>query len=374
MASHWYRWTMILPLTTMSLWGATIFTQANLTSDIPGLAANTDPNLKNPWGVSFSPTSPFWISDQGTNVSTLYTGTGAPQALVVTTPPTSGAPLGPTGQVFNSSGGGFALPAGSASLFIFATLSGTIDAWNAGTVATVVATTPNSVYTGLAMGSNSSGSFLYAANFAGGRIDVFNSTFAPTTLAGAFVDPSLPAGYVPYNIENVDGSLYIAYSQVNPATQQAAKGAGLGVVSVFDTDGNFIRRLVSNGGQLNAPWGVTVAPASFGDFSSKVLVGNFGDGTINAFDPSSGAFLGTLQDANGSPIANNSLWALKVRTGGAGVDPNALYFTAGINDEVNGLFGSITASEAIPEPRTFALLVCGIAGLLVYRRSSRRTV
>jgi uncharacterized protein (TIGR03118 family) len=361
---------------TASLWGATIYTQANLTSDIPGLAANTDPNLKNPWGVSFSATSPFWISDQATNVSTLYDGLGALNPLVVSTPPTSGAPLGPTGQVFNNSGGGFALPTGSPALFIFATLAGTIDAWNgaSGTTATIVATSANSVYTGLAIGSNSTGSFLYAANFAGGRIDVFNSTYAPTTLGGTFVDPNLPAGYVPYNIENIGGTLYVAYSQVNPVTHEAAVGAGLGVVSLFDTNGNFIRRLVSSGGQLNAPWGVTVTPAAFGDFSSKVLVGNFGDGSINAFEPSTGAFLGTLQDANGNPIVNNSLWALKVRSGGPNVNPNAVYFTAGINDEVNGLFGSIQAAEAIPEPRSISLIVCGIVGLLVYGRSARRTV
>jgi uncharacterized protein (TIGR03118 family) len=316
--------------------------------------------------MSFGPTTPFWISDQGANVATLYTGTGAPQALVVSTPPTAGGPLGPTGLAFNNSGGGFLLPNGGPSLFIFSTLAGTIDAWNgmSGTTATVVATTPGAVYTGLALAPSASGSLLYAANFGGARIDVFNSSFAPVTVTGNFTDPNLPSGYAPYNIENIGGNLYVEYAQVDPVTHQAAEGAGLGFVSVFDANGNLVRRLAS-GGPLNAPWGVTVAPGGFGDFSNRLLVGNFGDGRINAFDQATGNFLGALQDANGNPIAIDGLWALKTRTGGVGVNTNAVYFTAGINDEADGLFGAL---QAVPEPTTWAFALCGMLGLAIYRK------
>jgi uncharacterized protein (TIGR03118 family) len=362
-----FRYALTLPLMTVTLWG-TPYIQVNLTSDIPGLAANTDPNLKNPWGISFSPASPFWISDQVTNVSTLYNGLGQIVPLVVTTPPTSGVPLGPTGQVANT-GTGFVLPNGSPALFIFSTLAGTIDGWNgmSGTVATLFPGTAGAVYTGLALANNGSGNFLYAANFGGGRIDVFNSAFGVTTLSGTFTDPNLPAGFVPYNIENIGGSLYVEYSRVDPVTHGAARGAGLGLVSVFDANGNFVKRLISNG-PLNAPWGIAVAPSNFGDFSNSLLVGNFGDGDINAFNLSTGAFLGTLQDSHGNPISNNSQWALKVRPSGPFVNPNGVYFTAGINNEANGLFGVI---EVVPEPQTAVLLLCGLAGLLVYGRHRR---
>jgi uncharacterized protein (TIGR03118 family) len=367
MAYHWFRRAIILPLLTATVWGATIYTQTNLTSDIQGLAAHTDPNLKNPWGVSFSPVSPFWISDQGTNLSTLYDGFGVPNSLVVSTPPAGG--LGPTGQVANT-GSGFVLPNGGASLFIFATLSGTIDGWNgmSGTTATLVASTPGASYTGLAMGANASGNFLYAANFAGARIDAFNSAFAPATLAGTFTDPNLPAGFAPFNIENIGGNLFVEYAQVNPVTHIQATGAGLGFVSVFDTNGNFVRRLISQG-SLNAPWGIAVAPASFGDFSNQLLVGNFGDGLINAFDPINGTFLGTLQDGNGNAIMNDRLWALKTRTGGPGVNTNAVYFTAGINNQADGLFGSI---QVVPEPQALALVLVGLAGFVLYGRYGKR--
>jgi len=334
-----------------------VLTQANLTSDIPGEAQNTDPNLKNPWGVSFSLTSPFWISNQVSGNATLFNAAGVPfpaaTPLVVTTPPGS-----PTGQVFNGTMD-FQVN-GTAAHFIFATLGGTIDAWTGGTTATVQATTAGAAYTGLALANNSSGNFLYAANFAGGLIDVFNSTFAPATLSGSFSDPNLPTGYTPYNIQNINGNLYVEYSM------GFTKGAGLGIVDEFDSNGNFIRRVVSAGGVLNLPWGITTAPAGFGPFGGDLLVGNLGDGKINAFDPTTGAFVGVLSDSHGNPIVNDGLWALAFRTA-PGYNPNSLYFTAGINGQKDGLFGTITPT---PEPATFLVGALGLAFLFVVKRRS----
>jgi len=332
------------------------YSQTNLVSNVPGLAQNTDPNLINPWGISFSKTSPFWVSNQGSNNATLYNGAGSPRPLVVSTA------AGPTGQVFNGSSD-FVAPNGNSSLFLFATLSGTIDAWNgaSGTSAATVATTPGAAYTGLALANNGSGNFLYAANALGG-IDVFNATFQKTTLSGSFTDPNLPAGYTPYNIQNVGGNLLVEY------TQGRNTGAGIGVVDQFDANGNFTKRLVT-GGALNAPWGVTLAPSGFGQFAGDLLVGNFGDGHINAYDPNTGAFQGTLTDASGKPFANEGLWGLAFRDA-PGFNPNSLYFAAGINGEQGGLFGAITPT---PEPATFAIAGIGLASIVlaVQRRSSK---
>jgi uncharacterized protein (TIGR03118 family) len=355
-----------------SVQGAALFSapfrQTNLVSDIPGLAANLDPSLVNPWGISHSATSPFWVSDQGTNKSTLYNGFGVPQALVVTTPPVNPPPTGPTGQVFANIAGNF-LDGGAPATFIFATLSGTIDAWNSGngTTAAVAHTTPGAVYTGLAIGNNGA-NLLYAANFGAGHIDVFNSSFAPTTVPGPFVDPMLPpGGYVPYNIQNIGGKLYVEYAKVDPVTHKALVQAGVGVVAVFDTNGGFLQQ-ISAGGALNAPWGVAIAPAGFGQFGGDILVGNFGDGTINAYDPTTGMFLGSLTDASGNPIVNDGLWALEFGNGGTGFNANALYITAGIQGETHGLFAEI---QAVPEPGAMALLGLGFLGIAAIARRRR---
>jgi uncharacterized protein (TIGR03118 family) len=348
---------------------ASPFAQTNLVSNVPGLAAHFDANLRNPWGVSHSATSPFWVSNQVSNNSTLYNAASVPQALIVSVPPSTPPPTGPTGQVNNSFGTGNFVENGAPAAFIFATLAGSIDAWNAsnGTTAAIVATTPGAVYTGLAIGSNASGNFLYAANFAGGRIDVFNSSFAPATVSGGFTNPTLPAGYVPYNVQNVGGKLYVEYAKVDPITHEAAEGAGLGVVDVFDTNGNFVQR-IHNGEQLNAPWGIAIAPAGFGEFGGDVLVGNFGDGTINAFDPITGNYVGTLRDGSGNPIVNDGLWSLDFRAAGSGFDPNALFLTAGIHDEADGLFAEI---QSVPEPAAIALVALGFLGLAGIARRRR---
>lgn len=332
---------------------STDLTQTNLTSDVPGLAQHLDPNLKNPWGISFATASPFWVSNQGSGNTTLYNATGKPQSLIVATPPGS-----PTGQVFNGTGQ-FLAPNGNASLFIFATLAGTIDAWNGGLGTTAATVVPSSgaVYTGLALGNNGSANFLYAANAVGG-INVFDSNFHATTLSGSFTDPNLPAGYTPYNIQNIGGKLLVAY------TQGFATGNGIGVVDEFDTNGNFTKRLIT-GGPLNAPWGFALAPTGFAHFGGDLLVGNFGNGEINAFDPTSGAFVGTLDDPHGNPIVNEGLWGLAFRTA-PGFNPNSLYFTAGINGQKDGLFGTITPT---PEPATFAIAALGLVAALFLKRA-----
>lgn len=337
----------------IALAGPVGFEQLNLVSDIPGEAAITDPNLLNPWGISNSSGSPFWVSDQGANVSTLYSATGVKNSLTVS------VAGGPTGTVFNSAGGGNFLDNGTPASFIFGTLSGSIYAWNSsnGTTAQSMASTPGAVFTGLALDNNGAANFLYTANdtLLGG-IDVFNSSFAPVTLAGNFVDPNLPAGYAPYNIQNIGGELYVEYmSTVNPRT------LGNGVVAVFDANGNFLSQLIGPGGQLDDPWGIVMAPAGFGSFGGDLLVGNFGNGEINAFNPTTGAFIGTLDGAGGSPLVNQDLWALAVSP----TAPNSVYFTAGINAQKDGLFGEIVVA---PEPASLALAGLGLVVLVLMAR------
>lgn len=345
---------------------ADTFSQTNLVSNISGKASFTDPNLKDPWGMSFSPTSPIWVSDRAAGVSTLYNGIGAPQGgpLVVTVPPGTPA-TGPTGQVF-AGGTDFRLN-GSPVNFIFDTLGGTIDAWNgsAGTTAVVMATTPGANYTGLALANNT----LYAANFsAGGGINVFDSTFGSTTVPGKFTDPNIPSGYAPFNIQNINGTLYVEYAKVTAGVPVALPGGG-GYVDQFDTNGNLLRRLVSNG-PLDGPWGVAAVPATgFNTLTAgDILVGNFANGEINAFD-ANGNFLQTLRDAQGNPLVNEGLWAIAFDPGVPGsTNPNALYFNAGINQGNDGLFGKI---DAIPEPAAWSLAALGLVGLGALRRSRR---
>ena len=357
--------------------GATVFSQTNLVSDVPGLAPITDANLKNPWGVSFGATSPFWVSDQATNVSTLYSVTSAGVSklgLTVAIPQTASGPQGPTGQVSNSTSS-FVVN-GAPANFIFANLNGTISAWNGilGTGAQIQATTPGALYTGLAIGSGASGPLIYAANGAQNRVDVFNGTFAPVSLGSAAFQDSDPrlAGLVPFNVQDIGNEIYVTYA---PATRSAQISApeGVGGVAVFDANGNLIRTLVMDS-KLAAPWGVALAPAGFGGFGGDLLVGNFSYAVseINAFDPTTGAFLGTITDGNGNPIINSGLWDLTFGNGGNGGDRDTLYFAAGINGEADGLFGAIAP---VPEPSTLGLLSVGVLGLcgFYWRRAKRAT-
>jgi uncharacterized protein (TIGR03118 family) len=362
------RITSFAILAATTCLGATEYYQVNLVSNIPGLATFTDPNLVNPWGISSSGTSPFWVSNAGTSTSTLYNSSGTPQALKVTIPGPGGF-SGPTGQVFNATGD-FSLSVGGSARFLFSTLTGTIAGWNptVGTTAEIAFSNPGAVYTGLAQGAGAGENFLYAADFAGGKIDVLNGSFATTTLAGGFVDPALPAGYSPYNIQNIGGELFVMYAFVDTGTGRATRGAGLGVVSVFDTNGQFLRRFTTDG-PLNAPWGITAAPGTgFGDFSGAILIGNFGDGTIYAFDPANGNPLGALAGTGGAPLVNEGLWGLRFGNGGNGGVPTSLYFAAGINNEADGLFGSI---QAVPEPGTVTLFGIACLGLMARLRTRR---
>jgi uncharacterized protein (TIGR03118 family) len=328
------------------------YLQTNLVSDISGEAGLTDPNLKNPWGVSESTKSPFWVSDQGTSFSTLYSVTPAGVSKVplnVAIPKTAAGPQGPTGQVNNDTS---SFPVnGKPAIFIFANLNGTISAWNGGNTATIEATTPGAVYTGLAIGTNATGSFLYAANGAQNRIDVFDGSFTPVKLpAGAFVDPLLPTdlNLVPFNVQNIGGLIYVTYAPAGRAAQVAAT-EGQGAVAIFDTSGVFQQQLIV-GSKLASPWGIALAPAGFGAFGGDLLVGNFAFNVseINAFNPTTGKFLGTLTDLSGDKILNQALWSLHFGNGASGGDPNTLYFTAGINGEKDGLFGSLQAVPELP--------------------------
>jgi uncharacterized protein (TIGR03118 family) len=346
------------------------YRQTNLISDVPGLAPVQDPLLVNPWGVTETSSSPFWVANNGTGSSTLYRGdvSGSP---FVKNPGFAGItiPCGlPTGTVANTTSD-FVVSNGAANgpaRFIFATLTGRITGWNpnvpaAGSTAAQIAFGPAScstlgghAYTGLAIGVSGGNNFLYAADFdsatLAGSINVFDKNYAlQSTASFPFTDtgaPAIPADFRPFNITNIGGSLFVSYAKRDPTTHRSVNGPGLGFVSKFNTDGTFIGRLISNGA-LDAPWGMVIAPASFGLFPGALLVGNFSDnGIINAYNPTSGAFLGTLQNEAGQPIVNDQLWALIFGNGGAGGDPNTLYFSAGIADEEHGLFGKLNPTTA----------------------------
>jgi uncharacterized protein (TIGR03118 family) len=273
-----------------ALRAANAYIVRNLTSDITDLADYTDPNLKGAWGISESSTSPFWIADAGSGLSTVYKSAGAVQSTVVTIPPSKagGTAGSPTGTVFNSTTG-FAVATGDAAAFIFDTLDGTISGWNHAVNATqaqvmVDNSASGAVYTGLAIGTNGSNTYLYAANFHSAAIEVYDSTFSPVTLPNAFQDSNLPAGYAPFNIQNLAGNLYVAYALQNTDKSFPVSGAGDGYVDVYSTAGSLMDRLIA-GGNLNTPWGLAIASSGFGDYAGDLLVGNFGDGTIMCSTP-----------------------------------------------------------------------------------------
>ena len=325
--------------------GKTAFTQTNLVSNRTDQGASViDPSLQNPWGISAGPSTPMWVSDNGAGVTTLYRGDGSKVPLTVVIPPGAGsgeAQGTPTGTVFNGNGAAF-----RGDRFLFATEDGTLAGWQMafGVVARTEVDNslppPGAVYKGLAIGSTAAGDRLYAANFRGGAVDVFDTNFSP---AGSFTDPKIPANYAPFNVQNLGGVLYVTFAMRDATGHDDIAGQGHGFVDAFDTNGNLLRRLVSHG-RLDSPWGLAIAPASFGDFAGDLLVGNFGDGRINAYTVDKGNFRGVLTGTNGAPITIDGLWALRV--GNTAADPNAVYFTAGINNEADGLFGKITNAQS----------------------------
>lgn len=345
-----------------------------LVSNLPGVAAHRDPVLMNAWGIAFSPSgSPFWVNDNATGCSTLYTGDGTKVGLQVSIPlpgnvvapascqavdpanPPNPTPAAPTGIVWNPSAAFLVPGTKSPAAFIFATEDGTLSAWTGGlTPATnAVVAVDNSanptagagaVYKGLVFGLSAKGGFLYATNFRAGRIDVFgppgpDGLYTPVTTDGGFVDDHLPAGYAPFGIANIDGDLFVTYAKQNDQKHDDVAGPGHGFVDVFDTDGHLLRRFASRG-SLNSPWGVTRASFAFGRFSGKILIGNFGDGRIGAFN-NNGTLAGQLEGTDGNPLVVDGLWTITLG-GGRGSSPDTLYFAAGPNGEVNGLFGTIT--------------------------------
>lgn len=345
----------MFPLTTVAAQeapnvGPNAFRQTNLVSDIPGGARVLDPSLVNPWGITQSATSPFWVSNNGTGTSTLYGGdvTGSPltkNTLTVTIPGGRN-----TGVVFNGTAN-FVITDGSgtgAARFIFDTEAGTIAAWRAGTTAITKVTTADAVYKGLAIVTSGSDNYIYAANFKNGSIDVFDTNFAPVNFgAGTFVDPALPAGYAPFSIQNLGGKLYVTYALRDADGEDDVPGPGNGIVDVYGVTGAFQGRLITFG-FLNSPWGLAIAPSSFGPFDNALLVGNFGDGRINAFNATTGLFLGTINDQAGNPLEIEGLWGLNFGNGVGGGDVNSLYFSAGIGEESHGIFGSIVAAALAP--------------------------
>jgi uncharacterized protein (TIGR03118 family) len=346
------------------------YVETDLVSDLPGVAKFQDPDLVNPWGMSASPTTPIWVSDNGTGVATIYAGGGQKQGLVVTIPPPAGSPAdataAPTGQVFNSAGPGTF----SGARFMFATEDGTISSWSGGTAATLSVdnSAASAVYKGLAIAGIGANARIFATNFNAGRVEAFDSNFTPI-LPGGFVDPNLPAGFAPFGIQTIGGKLYVTYALQDGAKHDDVAGLGNGFIDVYDTDGNLLTRLVSKG-VLDSPWGLAQASAGFGQFAGDLLVGNFGNGLIHAFDPNTGALVGTLDDAHGNPITIDGLWGLMFGNGQHGAGPNELFFTAGIpgpgSVEDHGLFGTLS----VPEPSTMSLLLFG-AGLLAIRRRRR---
>jgi uncharacterized protein (TIGR03118 family) len=399
------------PLEGRSLLSANVL-QTNLVSDLPGVAQVQDPNLVNPWGISESSSSPFWISDNHAGVSTLYQVPGANNTPVSINPlvvsiPTPGAPLGatgaPTGTVSNIDGGatgGFKVsgvdkngnPITAAAAFLFATEDGTLVGWNptvnpqgfdpakAGTYASIAvdnsgnnftqpvpAKQTGAVYKGLTTASSAAPGMpifasdpttttvLYAANFRSGKVEVYDTSFQPVSLpAGAFADPKLPKGYAPFNVQVLGSKVYVTYAQQDANKHDDVVGQGHGFVDVFNLDGTpglpgGKERLVSRG-PLDSPWGLALAPSSFGALSGDLLVGNFGSGLIDVFNPTTGKFLGNLNDPDGEPIHIDGLWALQVGNGGSGGAANTVYFTASPDHEMHGLFGSLTpVAQGTPE-------------------------
>jgi len=314
----------------------------------PYSSANVDANLVNAWGIAFNPNGYVWVANAGTSTSTLYDGNGVPQSLVVAIPAGTAGSASPTGIVFNGSTDFVVSQAGKsgASPFVFVGEAGTLSGWSPSVALNTAVTVydgaaSGTVYKGLALASSGGVNFLYATDFHNGRVDVFDASFAKVTVAGGFTDPTLPAGYAPFGIQAIGGSLYVTFAKQDTSAHDNVNGAGLGLVDVFDATGHFVKRLVDVGGALNAPWGLALAPANFGTFGNALLVANFGDGKINAFNATTGALMGSLNKADGTPIAIDGLWGIAFGNGINSQPTNTLFFTGGPSDEAHGVYGRI---------------------------------
>lgn len=346
----------LLALTTvigLAGWGGVAqgsqYVTTNLVTDdqVANLAQLTDSHLVNAWGISSSTTSPFWVSANGTGIVNLYnvdpvTNATAKVGLEVTIPGDGSV----TGQVFNGTS------AFNNDRFLFVSEDGTISGWRGalGTTAEILQSPSDAYYKGATLATIGADTYLYAANFHSGAIDVLKGTPGAPNLAGNFTDPGLPAGFAPFNIQLLGGKLYVAYAKQGSGKDEQA-GPGLGFVSAFDTQGAFMGR-VGSMGSLNAPWGMAIAPPSFGPFAGDLLVGNFGDGKINVFDLASSTFVDQLQGSDGNPLTIDGLWGLTPGNDGSAGSSNTIYFSAGPSDESHGLFGAI---NPIPEPSSLIL-------------------
>jgi len=369
---------VLIVLASLAAAEAGLFSVTNLVTDDQSVnkAQITDAHLKNPWGVSFSPVAgPFWVSDNKTHLATLYTvdpstNATAKQALEVTIPGVGNV----TGQAANPTSGFSGDP------FLFVSEDGTISAWpGSGTLALILQTgSTDNVYKGTTLDIVGGNTYLLSANFHSGKIDVLKGDTGIPNLTGSFTDPILPANYAPFDIKRIGNTIYVTYALKNG--DDDAPGPGHGIVSSFDLNGNFLARIAGNGigSPLNSPWGLEIAPKSFGALAGDLLVGNFGDGTIDAFNLSTKAFDGPLLGLDGKPLVIPGLWALTVGNDDTAGSSNKLYFSAGPNDESNGLFGVIefaSSSEptpTVPEPTAFALMALGLAGIGASRYASRQ--
>ena len=323
------------------------FTVTALVSDGVVPAAHTDANLKNPWGVAFNPKGFVWVADNGTNVATLYDGNGVPQSLVVTIPDGKNGSASPTGIVFNGTQSFTVSENGKSGVaaFVFTGEGGTITAWAPAVGPTNAFVmyddgTGGAVYKGLALAAMNGNNFLYATDFHNNKIDVFDTNFTKVAMPGAFTDPAMPVGFAPFGIQAIGSNLFVTYAMQDAVKHDDVAGAGLGMVDVYDTAGNLKQRFAT-GGSLNAPWSIAQAPGNFGSMSGAILIGNFGDGTINAFNASSGQSMGPLTGPNGSPIVEHGAWGIAFGNDLSNQPSNTLFFAAGPNDEADGVYGRI---------------------------------